>query len=272
MFEWLTEFDRVLVTGPHRAGTRICAQMIAYDTGYEFVDEQDFGIDSLGGLRSHLRTRQQTVAQCPALCRHIHMLSKDDTAIILMRREIADIIASQKRIGWSWERLDLARYDRHDGVVSEIKYQFWEDYQKERIKNAFEIEYESLAEHPLWVPKSSRQSFEPGQTRGWRPLLDITPEAILHPYSDVLYWPGLFADEALLAKGAETTKRLNATGRLIWSLCDGTRTRDDVLRDLAGYFEGVEEDVLARDLDKFLERLVADRFLRFSPRETAQDV
>jgi len=104
------------------------------------------------------------VVQCPVLCRHVHMLAGDDVAVVLMRRRIEDIIASQKRIGWMWEWLELARYDRLDGVISEIKYNFWDQFQKDRIKHAFEIEYENLTAHPLWLDKEVRQDFEANQT------------------------------------------------------------------------------------------------------------
>ena len=273
MFERFAEFNRVLVTGPHRSGTRICAQMIAYDTGHEYIDEQDFGVDSLGRLRSHLRTRRRCVAQCPALCRHVHMFSTDDTAIVLMRRNVEDIVASQARIGWVWEQLDLARYDRSDGIIAEIKYRFWEEYQRARIKHAFEIEYESLAGHPLWVPGHLRRNFGPGQTmcRGEAPA--VHRNARPRPYADVLYWAGSDHNEAILVKTSEPVKLLNAKGRLIWSLCDGTRTRQDILRALKAQFSDVEEDVLARELDEFIHDLIAQRFLQLAPqRETLQYV
>lgn len=161
---WLGKFDKIIVTGPQRSGTRICAKMIAHDTGHRYVDESEVGIDSLYRLRTLLQSNHRFVVQCPALCRHVHVFSDDDTAIVLMRRDVEDIIASQKRIGWSWEKVELARYDRSDGAIAEVKYRFWEEGQRRQIRHAFEIEYESLARHPLWVPKLLRRSFRAGQT------------------------------------------------------------------------------------------------------------
>jgi len=91
-----------------------------------------------------------------------------------MRRKIEDIIASQKRISWSWEWLELARYDRTDGIIAEVKYQFWDQYQKELIKHAYENEYESLAAHPLWVAKMNARIFDARQTGGSNQLLPIS--------------------------------------------------------------------------------------------------
>ena len=53
MFEYLKEFPVVLVTGPQRSGTRICAKMIAHDTGHRFVDEREIHTDSLYELAGH---------------------------------------------------------------------------------------------------------------------------------------------------------------------------------------------------------------------------
>ncbi len=238
--------------------------MIAYDTGHEYIDEEDIGVDSLSRLRSHLRTKRRVVVQCPASCRHVHMFSTDNTAIVLMRRSVEDIVASQERIGWTWERLDLARYDRSDGVIAEVKYQFWEEYQKERIKHAFEIEYESLAEHPLWVPRHLRRSFAPEQTVCRDEASAIPQDARPRPHLDVLLCEGSNHDGATLVKTKEPTKPLNATGQLIWALCDGTRTHHDVLQALKTRFPGTEEDGLARDLDEFINDLVAQRFLQLT--------
>ncbi|MCP4695066.1 MAG: PqqD family peptide modification chaperone [Desulfobacterales bacterium] len=58
---------------------------------------------------------------------------------------------------------------------------------------------------------------------------------------------------------------LNETGRIIWSLCDGSRDRQGILRGLAACFAGGEEDGLARDLDGFINNLVGQGFLRLFP-------
>jgi len=69
LFDWLASFDKILVTGPQRSGSRICAQMIAYDTGHEYVDEEDLSMDSLYQLCGFLEDQRGLVIQCPTLCR-----------------------------------------------------------------------------------------------------------------------------------------------------------------------------------------------------------
>jgi len=96
--------------------------------------------------------------------RYIHRFDDDVTAIILMRRKVNDIIASEKRITWE-SKSELERYGLSAGIIADIKYNYWNTYQKHKITNAFEIEYEDLAVHPLWVPKEERRNFTSRQIR-----------------------------------------------------------------------------------------------------------
>jgi hypothetical protein len=53
----------------------------------------------------------------------------------------------------------------------------------------------------------------------------------------------------------ERIKVLNRTGLLLWNWCDGTRTRADLVAGLAGEYPTVDREVLAGDVDRFLEDL-----------------
>jgi coenzyme PQQ synthesis protein D (PqqD) len=260
MFEGLDKFDRILVTGPQRSGTRICAKMIAHDTGYEYIDEHEISTDSLYKLQSLFNNKRRFVIQCPALCRYIHMFSSEDTVIVLMRRNIESIIASQERIGWDSEHMELERYNRSDGVIAEVKYRFWEEDQRDRIRHTLELEYESLSGHPLWASKVMRRNFLPDQTED----LTIIPEARIRQGTRILYWEEPDKSEATLVNSKGSVKVINATGRLLWSMCDGTRTRQDLLDELKARFCDVEEDILERDLDKYINDLGVRGFLRIS--------
>jgi len=265
MFEKFADFDKILVTGPQRSGTRICAKMIAHDLGYTYIDEDDLHMENLYMMDYFLRKKERNVVQCPALCRYIHIFDWENTAVILIRRNIEDIIASQKRIGWRWEWLELARYDRTEGVIAEVKYQYWEKYQKRKIKHAFEIDYESLAAHPLWVPRDSRQNFKANQTscfknnsnaiRNFRPIQS----------RGIFYCEQQDNESAVLVKTTRNPKKLNVTGRFIWNLCDGILTYQDILQELKEHFADTDEKRLADDLDVFINGLVSDGFLQFSP-------
>jgi hypothetical protein len=160
MFEWMTRFDVILVTGPQRSGTRICARMVAHDTGYRYVDER---VIAVGHAELLVALSGKFVAQCPALCYCIHELGADNIAIVLMRRSITDIMASQERINWGNEADERRHYPGSVGPISVVKYEFWEQHQRPLIDHPFEIEYESLASHPLWIPKEGRSNFVPDQ-------------------------------------------------------------------------------------------------------------
>ena len=164
MFEHLKFYRTVLVTGPQRSGTTIAARMIAHDTGHQYVDEDEFHVDNLDEFKPIVRRRRRIVVQCPALCRLVHHFADDRTLVVLMRRPIGDITQSQKRINWREETRELRKYGRRDGVIAEIKYGYWDERQFAEIPHALEVQYDSLAAHPLFVPRASRARFEPRQT------------------------------------------------------------------------------------------------------------
>jgi hypothetical protein len=164
MFEHLGGFERVLVTGPQRSGTRICAKMIAHDTDLRFVDEREFCVDSLNRLWKLLQDETGIVVQCPALCRYVHHLASNDDAVVFMLRPSADIQASQDRIGWEWEPPELMRYDANDEAAAVVKLDYWFFEQREQITSNFGVVFNKLEKHPLWIPKEQRANFEAYQT------------------------------------------------------------------------------------------------------------
>jgi len=162
MFENLKKYNKILVTGPQRSGTRIAAKMIAIDTGYDYIDEECFNVSNRDKLREILK-RDGIVVQCPAVSAWIQEFSTDNTLIVFMKRSIKDILASQKRIRWE-QKTELAKYIRKKGVISKIKYETWIKEQIQEIKNWIDLPYESLDKHPLWIPKEKRLDFKYNQT------------------------------------------------------------------------------------------------------------
>lgn len=163
MFDHLVSFERIVVTGPQRSGTTICAQMIAADTGRRYVPEEAFGATDKTRWLALLESERGIVVQCPAMCRYIHELSSE-IAVVLMRREPAAILESQQRIHWPHEADELARYGRATGNQAVVKYAYFDEAQRPHIKHLFEVHYETLADHPLWLPVEQRVNFGPRQT------------------------------------------------------------------------------------------------------------
>jgi hypothetical protein len=166
MFRHLEEYSRIVVTGPQRCGTTIVARAIEYDTGRRYLDEQTFQATDAVKWRKVMRGEYDFVMQAPGMCRFVHEFGDcPDVAVVLVRRRVSDIIASQERIGWQWEDFELQRYGKLPGAgpIATVKYEYWDNYQRHIVKHSFEVDYESLAEHPLWVPADRRKKFKARQ-------------------------------------------------------------------------------------------------------------
>lgn len=164
MFEHLKEFDVILVSGPQRSGTTICAEMIASDTEYGLVKESIYNFHDEAHWLQIVDDGNQIVIHCPAMCHLLHEFAEDErVAVIFMFRDIRHIIASQERIDWTRkeEMRELAKYGADYGPIALVKYDFWEQEQRNWFpkERRFEVEYESLAAHPLWIPHEPRARF-----------------------------------------------------------------------------------------------------------------
>lgn len=163
MFEHLGTFGKVIVTGPQRSGTTVAAVMVAADLGYYFYPEEQIRVWELRRVKRLLGRTTDFVLQAPAICRYVHRYSAPDVAVVLVRRDVGDIAASERRVEWMGQKRELRQYGVKEGIIAQVKYDFWDNGQRARIENAFEVEYESLAAHPLWVPKEERAGFGPRQ-------------------------------------------------------------------------------------------------------------
>lgn len=170
MFEHLKEHRLIVVVGPQRAGTRICSKMIAEDTGHDWVPEEEYNTDSLNRFGLLLNQQRNMAIQAPCMTRYIHVFARRRLGIhvVMMLRDIDEIIASQDRINWQWEFTELMRYWPYSPGESaaKVKYRYWNNIQKQvmREDRYTEVEYKDLEGHKLWIPKSHREKFSPHQT------------------------------------------------------------------------------------------------------------
>jgi hypothetical protein len=207
MFEHLAErSERILVTGPHRSGTTVAAQMIAADTGYRYVDELDFDGRNLMFFGVQLET-PRVVVQCPGLLKVLVDYPPPNTLLVLMRRPLEEIHRSEERLkramsdGGGLElvlnRCELPTFGLSEGDdVAAAKYAYWDDHTPE---NSIEISYESLAQHWAFVEASKREDFHIKQTAV--DAMTITSEnelrgplwmtALLGPTEDGLHSPSV---------------------------------------------------------------------------------
>lgn len=167
--EPLKKHKAILVTGPHRAGTRITSKILAHDLGYRWRPESNaefFGHHFR--MLSGATKGKGDVFQAPTMCAWCHLFHPE-VAIVMCVRNVQDILASEERIGWGSagkgsEINELKKYFRNSGTIAEVKYECWTKYQKSKIRYPYEIRYEDLSVHPMFVPKEQRQGFKPHQT------------------------------------------------------------------------------------------------------------
>lgn len=168
MFEYLKPFDKVVVIGPSRSGTRIATKIIAYETGKLYVDEGWFGSSDETKFYQFLTMPEEMVIQAPNMSPIVHVLREKETlAIVLIRRRIKDILESQENLNRfdvnakgnfiTYNRDMLYRYGKTEGITCEVVYAAWDEYQKKQIKNWFEIEYDYLKHHLMFIKKEDRR-------------------------------------------------------------------------------------------------------------------
>lgn len=163
MFKHLKKYDHIIVSGVPRSGTRICANMIAYDTGYTLSEEQIFHKDSLEWVRFCIKTGK-TVVQWPGVFNFSPSTIKialdcvSNVVLVLIKRKPEDIIESRRRIKFSLDKMNI--------MLSEINHAYgkWENCFRNKWPNYVEVDYDSLSKHPLFIKKENRNNFALWQT------------------------------------------------------------------------------------------------------------
>lgn len=158
--------DKVIVTGPQRSGTRITAKMIAHDKRALYIDEVDVKTYSLPLAKKALEIAPVCVMQCPGLSAKCHLFP-ENTLVVFMQREISEIRASEKRVGWEeneWIMYEDVGFKSIVAPISVYKYFIWRKYQRPLIKSWVELNYHSMRDHELWIPPNLRATFEAKQT------------------------------------------------------------------------------------------------------------
>ncbi len=190
MFEHLKKHRVILVTGPHRSGTTIAARMIAEDTGHDFVIEDEIGFSRAALLSLFVQANYgPLVVQCPFFCNDIQMLKWhacidwEETCVVMMHRYRKDIEASEekaKRVNFAalGEAQKRAIGDTSERHVSDVKYEQWE-LQRQHITNTFDVGYESLRDHPMWIEDRTKFRFQHGVNTRRPPMPHCVPAPMI---------------------------------------------------------------------------------------------
>jgi hypothetical protein len=247
LFEDLAVYPRIVVTGPQRSGTRIAARMIAEDTGYLFVDERAFGFSDEQSWREILKAKQ-IVVHAPGMLKDVVDNPPSEVFIVLMRRDLAKIHESERRVGWDRDRTggpakQLSKFGLTSGDPAQVKYDYWESHEK--TVPFLELEYESLREHPLFIPDDQRRDFTISQTR-------LSPDPKLNPdYSHRQAQPKA-SDLGLrdLAADLEGFERFRAAHGAMGEWGRGTSVvrpaRLKLTREQAGQLIAEQEELISR--------------------------
>ena len=164
----LSKFEKVIVTGPPRSGTTISGKIIAHELGYEFIDEHQYEHNISVKFVEILLTRSSVVVHTTSFTRDIHLIK--NIPIVLVKRNINDILKSfenSKRFKGKHENGLFARFDDEalgiilnhygckNGCVPEVIY----DHFYKHNKDFFELNYEDLKDHELFIDKDKRKKF-----------------------------------------------------------------------------------------------------------------
>jgi len=160
----LRPFKNIVVVGPQRSGTRITAKILTHELDGYFFDERRY---RPANWRKFVKCTEQRlrfankIFQAPGLTHRVKDMDELGCAVVMMRRPMADIMASWDRIGWAQDEDELAKFKATavEGSSAAVKYAFW-DRVKPSLQNAFEIFYDDLSDHPMFVPKPRRRNWE----------------------------------------------------------------------------------------------------------------
>lgn len=171
LFEKLKAYSVILVTGPQRSGTTICARMIEHDTGYTYIDEARFRVSDVQEARKvisyHKENQWPCVVQAPGLFRWANEIEIDyySCIVVVMKRTTFSLIQSYKRnptvvkgMLEIWPEAIQQTYQ--EKALAHIPYNHWEREVKPKIRHWMELDYpESIENHPMWVPREEREGW-----------------------------------------------------------------------------------------------------------------
>jgi len=183
----ISQFKKVLVTGPHGAGNKITAKVIAHDFDLtEIRGENAWSLDeyseeyTISNFYKKYKDANFSIfgpSQSGLIHRYIESLK--DVLVVFMYKDINSIerycerntfVKKQShKYEWSiYKQMVLEDFPESSDYLSKsielLTYHIWENHQRELIPNWIEIKHQSLEGHPLWIGKEERKDFKEWQT------------------------------------------------------------------------------------------------------------
>lgn len=155
MFQTLHEKPKILVTGPMRSGTTICAEMIAHDIGREVLREEDAVRWPAGEWPA------KYVVQAPYLATQLLQMPTE-WFVVSMHRSMEEMTKSAKKF---FDEMFPTMGVSTEGIREQLHWMqkaidHFENLYPERI---LKVQYDELRSHPFWV--EDRSNFTLRQTR-----------------------------------------------------------------------------------------------------------
>jgi len=153
MFEHLANFPHVIVVGPHRSGTTFVAHAIGHDTGKIVLDEKMVDHAKVRRIPEVLSRYKEAVLQAPYALPWAPVLSDEDTAVVCCHRSHKDIENSVKR-----SKTSRGKIISVPGFSSQQAEALWNKI-RDLVANPFDINYEDMQNHLLYVPSENRKNW-----------------------------------------------------------------------------------------------------------------
>lgn len=185
-------FDRVLVAGLQRSGTRFMAKVMAEWFDWNYFSEDEVQIADFNKVSDFFSNPKYAhgVLQCPSYSCNVQAVP-DNVLVVYMVRDPDDVRESDKsridRQGYTRFSPKRMKFERPRSVfipmydvymkhykssipvelhktekTPEIAHYVWRNLQKSLMSNYVEVNYEDLKEHPKWIDKEDRRKFATG--------------------------------------------------------------------------------------------------------------
>lgn len=174
----LKNYNKIIITGPPRSGTTIATKILSTELNYKFIDESwyDGGdIDKLNYLLFSIPRKM--CIHMTAFLKYAHEYAKiNEIAIVLIKRKPEEIIASMNHtinfkkgvtkandkynlfygFGIEERKKILKYYEKPDEDLDKLPQVIY-DYFYAHNNRFFELEYDSLKNHKLWIDLPERR-------------------------------------------------------------------------------------------------------------------
>jgi hypothetical protein len=127
--------------------------MIAHDTNAPYYHGDVWNDQTYTGLKKHIYDAQKrAVFHAPAMYHHLQgILESGRAAAVFVHRPLEDVLKS-------WERIGAGAEEGRRESQWEEKHKWWRE-NKDKFPHAYDVYYNDLEAHPLWVPPKKRGKF-----------------------------------------------------------------------------------------------------------------